>query len=103
MRKVEVKTVHPISVFRFYGGTGILLGVIGGIFLASANRLEVPAVLANLPFIAGAAKATRVIFLGGITGVMYGLILGLGSALSALIYNIFASLFGGIDVTLNEK
>ena len=103
MRIVEIKYISPGSVFRLIGGVGVLIGVAGGIYLALQNDLKIPPVLLNLPFLVGVAPAARAVFLGGVTGAFYGVLVGAGGYVIATAYNFFSSLFGGLDITLDER
>ena len=81
----------------------ILVGVGSCIYLSVSNQLNVPAFLSALPFVTGAGSLTRSVFLGGLTGILYGILVGLGGVVISSLYNFFSGLFGGVDITLQER
>jgi uncharacterized membrane protein len=103
MRTLELKAVSPVAVFRLFGGSGMLIGAIVCIYLALEDKLEIPIFLNSLPFLGGTETVLRNIFLGGVTGILYGALLGLSLTASALIYNFLSSLFGGVDMKFDER
>ena len=96
----ELKCIEAWSVFKFFGGIFLLIGLIIGLF---GNILKIDIMSLGLiriiPFI---AKVGPGIFTGILFGILYGLIAGIVSSIFALLYNFFAALFGGLKFGLKE-
>jgi hypothetical protein len=105
MKSIEIKKINIGSVFKFCFAIGLVVGLIACIlFLLTGSSLknigiEIGAVsLGNQgPLQIGAT------LLGVIIGSLaYGLLMGLGGAIGAFLYNIFASVTGGIVVKIGD-
>ncbi len=99
-RRIEIRYINVLSVFKFFGGTFFLFGLIIGLF-ASLLRIDVMSsgVARVFPFM------TRIgpgVFLGIFFAVVYGISGGIMFSIHALLYNFFAALFGGIVITTRE-
>ncbi|MFH1776855.1 MAG: hypothetical protein ABH952_04765 [Candidatus Omnitrophota bacterium] len=100
MRQIEIKTIHIGSMFTFFGGSGMVIGLLLGLFgqaLFKQNFLEFMAelpVLSKLP--GGVIRAL-------IFGVLIGLVWGIGMSLYAAVYNVFAALLGGIRLFVEDE
>jgi len=102
MRTVELKSISLASSFRLFGGAGVLIGVVSCVFLSLEGDLKIPAMVLSLPFVESAQGVVRDVFLGTMSGVFYGVIGGLACVVMTAVYNFFSSLFGGVDITLDE-
>ena len=96
----EIKHIDVMSVFRFFGGIFLIVGLIVGLF---GNILKIdimsPGVIRVFPFMARVGPG---VFAGILFGILYGLSAAIGSAICALLYNFFAALFGGIKLSLKD-
>ncbi|MBN1871629.1 MAG: hypothetical protein JW800_03555 [Candidatus Omnitrophica bacterium] len=99
--KIEIKNIEVTSVFRFFGGIFLIMGIIIGLF---SNILRVtivsPEIVRIFPFLAGLQPG---IVAGVLLGFVYGFSAGLGFSILALLYNFFAALLGGIKVYTKER
>ena len=106
MKTYEIKKVGLGSVFKFHFTLGVVIGVIITLVLALVGVS-----LTNIGFQLGTANLSHsgplqigAAILGIIIGsLIYGLLMGLAGTIGALIYNAFAALIGGIEVTLNDR
>ena len=91
---VELKSIHVLGVFKFFGGVFLIVGLIIGLF-AGFLRINImtTGIARTFPFI---AKFGPGIFSGIVFGIMYGLVAGAVSSIFAFLYNFFASLLGGL-------
>ena len=100
-KKTEIKNIEVTSVFKFFGGIFLILGIIIGLF---SNVLRVtivsPEIIRIFPFLEGLQPG---IVAGVILGFIYGLSAGVGFSVLALLYNFFAALLGGIKIYSREK
>lgn len=99
-KSIELKRVDVFSVFRFFGGTFLIVGLIIGLF-GNLLRIDIMStlIIRAFPFL---TKFGRGIFMGVAYGIIYGLSGGIGFTVSALLYNFFAALFGGIKIYMKE-
>ena len=96
----ELRRIDVLSVFRFFGGIFLIVGLIIGLF---GNLLRINIMSAGIirafPFLVRFGPG---IFTGILFGIIYGLIGGIGFSIFALLYNFFAALFGGIRLHLKD-
>lgn len=101
VKKTEVKSVCVVSVFKYFGGIALIVGLIIGLF---GNTLKInvmtPEIIGILPFMAkiGPGIPTGIVF-----AVIYGLSAGLGFSVFALLYNLFAAILGGIKFFVKDE
>ncbi len=95
MRSWELKSLGVASTFKIIGGTFLIFGLIVGLIasLISPESLTLPIIGIIPSGILGAL----------IFSAFYGFIGGFTSSLLVAIYNLFALLFGGIKIFLEEK
>jgi len=101
-KEVELKSISVWSVFRFYGGVFLFIGLIMGLF-GNLFRIDVTSggVVRIFPFMAELGGSVLLDCLFGVLfGVFYGLAAGIAASIGALFYNFFAALTGGIKITL---
>ena len=94
-----VKRIGPASAFKVglmvYG----ILGFIAGVFCSAIALAGVPfAPHAHLPHVAGFSVALFAVIL---CPLIYGIIGGIVTVISALIYNLAAGWVGGLEVEIN--
>ena len=99
METIEIKSVSTGSVFRFFGGILMLMGLVIGLLVGLVGEPALPGAFKEIPFLGTTGPG---ILSGIILGILYGLMGGLCCAILATIYNIFAGLLGGIRVVLEE-
>ena len=99
-KNTELKYIDVSSVFKFFGGIFLIIGLIVGLF-GNILRINIisPELIRIFPFL---TKVGPGIFTGILFGILYGLSAGIGSSIFALLYNFFASLFGGIKFSLKD-
>ncbi len=99
-RYIEVKSIDVLSVFKFFGGIFLIIGVVIGLF-GNLFRIDImsTAIVRTLPFLSkfGAGIATGIVF-----GVVYGLSAGIVSSICTLLYNFFAALLGGVKLYIKD-
>ena len=106
MKTVELKRIGVKSVFKLFGGIFMVLGLAIGIFgsMAGVPLIQYTPVrfmpVFGLPMIAKIAIAG---FIGIFLGLVYGIAVGIIYACGAMAYNIFAKIFGGIKLNLEER
>ncbi|MFH1459360.1 MAG: DUF3566 domain-containing protein [Candidatus Omnitrophota bacterium] len=100
MKRMEVKNIDLMSVFKLFGSMSFILGFILALFGSGFGGAAFRQQLQTVPFVGP--------LLQGVLGaVIFGLIAaifnGLCAALSAVIYNIFAMIMGGVELEINER
>ncbi len=100
MKSAEIRSICLLSVFKYFGGVSLIAGLIAGLF---GNTLKINVVMPQLaralPFM---TKIGPGIPSGLALAVIYGLIIGAGFSILALLYNLFAGVLGGIRVFVKE-
>jgi len=99
-RGIELRRLDVVSVFRFFGGTFLLIGLVIGLF---GNLLRIDIISSGIarvfPFI---ARIRPGIIAGIVFGIIYGMSAGIGFSVFALLYNFFAALFGGVKIETKD-
>ena len=100
MKRIEFKSIDLASVFKLFAGmafvVGFVVGLIGGGFGGDQFQHQ----LRNVPFIGSMLNG----FFGAILfGLVSAIVAGLAVCLQAVLYNVFAMIFGGIEVDIDEK
>jgi len=100
MKRIEFKNIDLGSVFKLFGGLSFIVGFIialfGGGFGGSSFQQQVQTIPYIGPLLTG--------FFGSIIfGLFSALVLGLIFTFFAVLYNIFATILGGIEIDVNEK
>ncbi len=96
MKTYEIKKISPSSVFRLFGGIFLCLGLIFGLFFGIIGAEFLPK---DFPLQGVASKG---IVAGLILGIIYGILGGLFYVALVSIYNLFATILGGIKISLEE-
>ncbi len=99
MTKVVIKRIGIASVFKIYLILGIILGIILGLLLVpilTASGLQQQGYPTGFLPLAGLAG-------GVLGGIIYGVLVGIGGAIGAILYNVAASIVGGLEIDLVEK
>ena len=101
MKSMEIKQISGFSVFKFFGGTFLVLGLLLGLFGQLIGMSSAAVTISNaFPFI---SKVPVGILSGIIFGALYGLLAGVVFTAMALIYNLFAAVLGGIVISVNDE
>ena len=109
MHILEIKQIGIGSAFCLFGGIFLIFGLIFGLLLGLFGIPEItssPACpfLKNIPFLITFTGSLQLGLLTGLLfGVIYGLAGGLMYAIFALVYNIFATILGGIKLKVKEN
>lgn len=99
-KNMELKSIDVLSVFKFFGGIFLIVGLIVGLF-GNILRIDIMStgIIRAFPFMARFGPG---IFIGIIFGIIYGLSAGIGFSIFALLYNFFAALLGGLKFSVKE-
>jgi len=99
-RTLEVKSIDAASIFKFFGGIFLLVGLVIGLF-GNILRIDIMStqIIRVFPFV---AKLAPGIFTGIAFGIIYGLCAGVVSSIFALLYNFFAALLGGLKFSAKD-
>ncbi|MDD5746888.1 MAG: DUF3566 domain-containing protein [Candidatus Omnitrophica bacterium] len=100
MKRIEFKNIELGSVFKLCGGlsfiAGFIVALFGGGFGGSYFKQQVQTIPYIGPLLTG--------FFGSVMfGLFSALIFGLLFTFFAVLYNIFATILGGIEIDVNEK
>ncbi|MBU1086835.1 MAG: DUF3566 domain-containing protein [Candidatus Omnitrophica bacterium] len=96
MKRIEFKSIDLASVFKLFAGMGFVIGFVVG--LVGGDQLQHQ--LRNVPFVGSMLNG----FIGAILfGVFSAVVSGLAVCLQAVLYNVFAMIFGGIEVDVDDK
>jgi len=99
MKKIEVRNIDLISVFKLFGGMSFVIGFIIVLFGGGFGDAQFQQQMQNIPFIGSMLKG----FFGSlIMGVVIAVICGLGAMLNAALYNIFAMIVGGVEIEIKD-
>ena len=100
LKKIEVKNIDVLSVFKFFGGIFLIIGLIIGLF-SHILRIDIVSmgITRIFPF---TARLNPGILAGIIFGIIYGLSAAIGFSIFALFFNFFAALLGGIKFFVKE-
>lgn len=105
MQNLEVKQLGIISVFKFSFIVGVILGLIATVVLllsgVSINKFGIELgvfSINNGPLQVGASLIGVII-----ASLAYGLIGGIIGSFVAFLYNVFASITGGIVIRVKEE
>lgn len=96
------------SVARLYGGVSAVFGLLAGLFFAAAAMLGGLATAgADAGARGGGLMASGIGALFGVGAIIflpicYGLLGLAGGALGAALYNLFAGIFGGVEVDVQQ-
>jgi len=96
----ELKSIQVSSVFKFFGGIFLIVGLIIGLF-SNLLRIDIMSTefIRVFPFM---ARLRPGIFAGLVFGIIYGLSAGIGFSIFASLYNFFAALLGGVKFSVKE-
>ncbi|MFH1061962.1 MAG: DUF3566 domain-containing protein [Candidatus Omnitrophota bacterium] len=100
MKKIEFKNIDLVSVFKLFAGMSFVVGFIVGLFSGGFGGEQLQHQLKNVPFVGTMLTG----FIGAILfGVFSAVVSGLVVCLQAVLYNVFAMIFGGIEIDIDEK
>lgn len=106
MKRIQVKKVEAGSMFKFYFAIGLIVGLILSLVVVISGsaikdlgvQIGIPGITNDSPLQVGSAV------IGVIIGSLaYGLALGIGGSVGALLYNIIAAITGGIVIQVKEE
>lgn len=100
MKRIEFKSIDLASVFKLFAGMSFVIGFVFGLFGGGFGNVQLQNQLKNVPFVGSMLTG----FFGAILfGLVSAVISGLVFVLYAVVYNIFAMIFGGIEVEVDDK
>lgn len=97
-----LRSIRPFSMLLFFGGMGLLLGILGGAFAGATEFLKDGAGI--LPVFLRELQGSPIggIFYGILGGIIGFAALGLLGFLSAFLFNLIISLTGGIKINIEK-
>ncbi len=108
MKILQLKRIGVWSAFKFFGGMFMIIGLGSGFFFGLAGIpdtliLKILPLIPGAPFVIGFAGSVRLGILTGISfAIFYGIVGGLIYTIFSLLYNIFAIIFGGVRIKVEE-
>ncbi|MBU1045077.1 MAG: DUF3566 domain-containing protein [Candidatus Omnitrophica bacterium] len=100
MKRIEFKSIDLASVFKLFAGMSFVIGFIVGLFGGGFGGEQLQHQLRNVPFIGSMLNG----FIGAILfGLFSAVVSGLALCLQAVLYNVFAMIFGGIEIDIDDK
>jgi Transmembrane domain of unknown function (DUF3566) len=100
MKRMEFKSIDLASVFKLFAGMSFVVGFVFGLFNNGFGNVQMQHQFKNVPFIGSMLTG----FVGALLfGLVSAIVCGLICALYAVVYNIFAMIFGGIIVEADDK
>jgi len=109
VRTVEFKRIGVWSAFKFFGGMFMIIGLVLGFFfgllgIPDSLVLKILPLIQDAPFVISFTGSVQLGVLTGISfAIFYGIAGGLIYTIFSLLYNIFAIIFGGVRVKIEEK
>ncbi len=98
-REVELRYISAGSMFKFFGGVFFLFGLVVGL-LTALFGVRIPGQFTDsVPFLARSGGGFLIAL---ISAVIYGIVGGIVYSLTALAYNFFAAVLGGIRIFIRE-
>ena len=100
MKKIVLKNIDLMSVFKLIGGMSFIVGFVIALFGGGFGSEQFRNQLQTVPYIGSMLTG----FLGAlIFGLISAVVSGLAVALQAVLYNVFAMILGGIEIEVDEK
>ena len=109
MKTVEFKRIGVWSAFKFFGGMFMMIGLVLGFFfgllgIPDSLVLKILPLIQDAPFVISFTGSVQLGVMAGISfAIFYGIAGGLIYTVFSLLYNIFAIIFGGVRVKVEEK
>ncbi|GAH12580.1 unnamed protein product, partial [marine sediment metagenome] len=109
VKTVELKRVGVLSAFKFFAGAFMIVGLVLGFFVGLAGipdslALSILPLIQGAPFVISFTGSVRLGVMAAISfAIFYGIAGGLIYTVFALLYNIFAIIFGGVRIKVDEK
>ena len=108
MKTLQLKRIGAWSAFKFFGGMFMIIGLVLGFFFGLAGIpdtlvLKILPLIQDAPFVISFTGSVRLGILAGVSfAIFYGIVGGLMYTIFSLLYNIFAIIFGGLRVKVEE-
>ena len=93
-----IRNIHPVSAFKVGFIINGFFGLVLGAFCTVAAVFATPFIHQMHTTMFGAAGAYMGYFAIVLCPLVYGMIGGIGAAIGALIYNLAAGWFGGLEI-----
>ena len=109
MKTVELKRVGVWSAFKFFGGAFMMVGLVLGFFVGLVGipdslALSILPLIQGAPFVISFTGSVQLGLMAAVSfAIFYGIAGGLIYTVFALLYNIFAIIFGGVRIKVDEK
>ena len=99
MKKITFKKIDLLSVFKLVAGMSLIIGFVIGLFSGGFGNQMMQNQMSGVPFIGGMMNG----FMGALLfGLFSGIFSGLAVVIQAVLYNVFAMIFGGIEIEVDE-
>ena len=96
---MEIKGISIGSIFKIFGAMSLIIGLIVGLSSGLVGVDAIKPFLKDAPFLKSVSTGINA---GLIVGLVYGIVGGLVCSFLALIYNLFASIVGGIKIKVED-
>lgn len=109
MKTIVLKRVGIWSAFKFFGGMFMIIGLVIGFFLGLVGIpdslvLNILPLIQNAPVVISFTGSLQLGVMAGISfAIFYGIAAGLIYTIFSLLYNIFAIIFGGVRIKVEER
>jgi hypothetical protein len=100
MKKIEIKNVSLLSVFKLFAGLFFVVGFVMSLFGGGMGNSRVQEFLQDLPYVGGLMNGVVGALIFGVMAALFG---GLAFSLGTVLYNIFAMILGGVELDYEER
>ena len=104
VRELEIKSVNPVSVLSIYTAICIIIAIIVLLVLDHLHYMSLLSFerFSPVPLEGILSNLANPFTIALILGLIIGLICGIAVCFIALLYNLFASVMGGIKINVSE-
>jgi len=109
VKTVQLKRVGVWSAFKFFGGAFMIVGLVLGFFVGLVGipdslALSILPLIQGAPFVISFTGSVQLGIMASISfAIFYGIAGGLIYTIFSLLYNIFATIFGGVRIKIEES
>lgn len=108
MKILQLRKIGAWSAFKFFGGMFMIIGLVLGFFFGLTGIpdtlvLKILSLIQDAPVVISFTGSVQLgILAGAWFAIFYGIVGGLIGTIFSLLYNIFAIIFGGLRVKVEE-
>ena len=100
MKKITLKKIDLVSTFKLFAGLSLVVCFVIGLLSGGFGGQQLQNQMSNVPFIGSMVGG----FMGALLfGLFSGIISGAVVMIQAMLYNVFAMLFGGVEIEVDEN